>query len=292
MEQQLDVFVKVVELKNFSLAAKELHMTQPAVSQHIQMLERDMGAKLLERNNKFIRLTHTGEIVYYHAKEILGLYSRMKDLVEDAMHEARGKLLIGASYTFGEYILPHVIARLRDAYPSIQPSITIANTQEIVHLVKSYQLDVGIIEGDLNETKLHTEPFAKDEMLLFISPKHPLSQKKNVSMVDLQNETWIVREIGSGTREAAEKLFDVSQIRPKHMMEFGSNQVIKESVEAGLGITLLSKSAVRKEQKLGTLIALEIDGLPLVRNFSIITKPTKFQPRSVDVFLQLLRIER
>ncbi|MFP3125513.1 LysR family transcriptional regulator [Ectobacillus funiculus] len=292
MEQQLDVFVKVVELKNFSLAAKELHMTQPAVSQHIQMLERDMGAKLLERNNKFIRLTHTGDIVYYHAKEILGLYSRMKDLVEDAMHEARGKLLIGASYTFGEYILPHVIARLRDAYPSIQPSITIANTQEIVHLVKSYQLDVGIIEGDLHEPKLHTEPFAKDEMLLFISPKHPLSQKKNVSMRDLQDETWIVREIGSGTREAAEKLFDASQIRPGHMMEFGSNQVIKESVEAGLGITLLSKSAVRKEQKLGTLIALQIDGLPLVRNFSIITKPTKFQPRSVDVFLQLLRAEQ
>ena len=292
MEQQLDVFVKVVELKNFSLAAKELHMTQPAVSQHIQMLERDMGAKLLERNNKFIRLTHTGDIVYYHAKEILGLYSRMKDLVEDAMHEARGKLLIGASYTFGEYILPHVIARLRDAYPSIQPSITIANTQEIVHLVKSYQLDVGIIEGDLHEPKLHTEPFAKDEMLLFISPKHPLSQKRNVSMRDLQDETWIVREIGSGTREAAEKLFDASQIRPGHMMEFGSNQVIKESVEAGLGITLLSKSAVRKEQKLGTLIALQIDGLPLVRNFSIITRPTKFQPRSVDVFLQLLRAER
>jgi DNA-binding transcriptional LysR family regulator len=251
-----------------------------------------MGAKLLERNNKFIRLTHTGDIVYYHAKEILGLYSRMKDLVEDAMHEARGKLLIGASYTFGEYILPHVIARLRDAYPSIQPSITIANTQEIVHLVKSYQLDVGIIEGDLHEPKLHTEPFAKDEMLLFISPKHPLSQKRNVSMRDLQDETWIVREIGSGTREAAEKLFDASQIRPEHMMEFGSNQVIKESVEAGLGITLLSKSAVRKEQKLGTLIALQIDGLPLVRNFSIITKPTKFQPRSVDVFLQLLRAEQ
>ena len=292
MEQQLDIFVKVVELKNFSLAAKELHMTQPAVSQHIQMLERDMGAKLLERNNKFIRLTHTGDIVYYHAKEILGLYSRMKDLVEDAMHEASGKLLIGASYTFGEYILPHVIARLRDAYPSIQPSITIANTQEIVHLVKSYQLDVGIIEGDLHEPKLHTEPFAKDEMLLFISPKHPLSQKRNVSMRDLQDETWIVREIGSGTREAAEKLFDASQIRPEHMMEFGSNQVIKESVEAGLGITLLSKSAVRKEQKLGTLIALQIDGLPLVRNFSIITRPTKFQPRSVDVFLQLLRAER
>ncbi|MFC6601556.1 LysR family transcriptional regulator [Ectobacillus funiculus] len=276
MEQQLDVFVKVVELKNFSLAAKELHMTQPAVSQHIQMLERDMGAKLLERNNKFIRLTHTGDIVYYHAKEILGLYSRMKDLVEDAMHEARGKLLIGASYTFGEYILPHVIARLRDAYPSIQPSITIANTQEIVHLVKSYQLDVGIIEGDLHEPKLHTEPFAKDEMLLFISPKHPLSQKRNVSMRDLQDETWIVREIGSGTREAAEKLFDASQIRPEHMMEFGSNQVIKESVEAGLGITLLSKSAVRKEQKLGTLIALQIDGLPLVRNFLLLRSRRNF----------------
>ncbi|GAA3318432.1 hypothetical protein GCM10020331_021200 [Ectobacillus funiculus] len=112
-------------------------------------------------------------------------------------------------------------------------------------------------------------------------------------MRDLQDETWIVREIGSGTREAAEKLFDASQIRPEHMMEFGSNQVIKESVEAGLGITLLSKSAVRKEQKLGTLIALQIDGLPLVRNFFYYYEADEISASfSGCIFLQLLRAEQ
>lgn len=177
MDQQLEVFVAVVEMGNFSRAAEKLHMTQPAVSQYIQSLERTMGIKLLERNNKFVRLNQAGEIVYHHAKEILGLYTKMHDLIDDLTSKTSGPLSIGASYTFGEYVLPQVIAKMHEKYPLITPSIMIGNTKEVAKLVLEHQLDVGIIEGDFQDKHLTIEPFAEDYMYLIASPKHRLIQK-------------------------------------------------------------------------------------------------------------------
>src|SRR5690625_4751939 len=120
MDQHLQVFIKVVERQNFSRAAEELLMTQPAVSQYIQTFEENIGARLLERTNKYVRLTKAGEIVYSHAKKIVGLYTRMQTLVDDLIHHASGPLSIGASFTFGEYVLPHIIAKMKDLHSDIQ----------------------------------------------------------------------------------------------------------------------------------------------------------------------------
>lgn len=289
MDQSLLVFVTVVEKGNFTRAAEELHMTQPSVSQYIQTLERTVGTKLLERNSKYVRLNKAGEIVYHHAKEILGLYTRMQSLMDDLMHTASGNLSIGASYTFGEYILPHIIARLRNQYPLIKPTIIINNTKEITELVASHQLDIGIVEGDFKDEKLHIEPFAEDLMFIIISANHRYADRKEIHISDLCEETWIVREIGSGTREATEKMFAKLQFYPRNIMEFGSTQIIKESVEAGLGITLLSYWAVRKEISLGTLQVLKIKGLPISRNFSLIMQATQYHTKATEVFLDILR---
>lgn len=146
MDQHLHVFVTVVEKGSFSRAAEELHMTQPAVSQYIKLLEQTYGETLLERSTKFVRLNKAGEIVYYHAKEIVGLYTKMQSLMDDLSNRASGPLSIGASYTFGEYVLPHFIAKLLEEFPLIKPRIVIGNTKEIAKLVVGHQLDVGIIE--------------------------------------------------------------------------------------------------------------------------------------------------
>ncbi|WP_425060525.1 HTH-type transcriptional regulator CysL [Sporomusa carbonis] len=289
MDQSLLVFVTVAEKKNFSRAAEELHMTQPAVSQYIQTLERAIGAKLLERSNKFVRLNKAGEIVYHHAKEILGIYTRMQCLVDDIMHTASGTLSIGASYTFGEYLLPHVIAYLHKEYPLIKPNITIANTKEIAEFVLAHQLDVGVVEGGLHQEKLYIEPFAEDRMYIVASAHHPYAQKKQLLPSDLSKETWIVREVGSGTREATEKMFATLDFYPSNMMEFGSTQIIKESVEAGLGITLLSYWAIRKEIATGSMMALNIEKLPITRQFSWVTQATPFHTKATEVFLDVLR---
>lgn len=218
MDQQLLVFVTVAEKENFSRAAEELHMTQPAVSQYIQTLERMIGTRLLERSNKYVRLNKAGEIVYHHAKEILGLYTRLQNLVDDLMHTASGKLSIGASYTFGEYILPHIIAHMRDHYPLVEPTITIGNTKEIAELVMSHQLDIGIVEGEFQHEKLYIEPFAEDQMFIIVPANHQYANQEQIRLSELSEETWIVREVGSGTREAIEKMFTRFQFHPHNIM--------------------------------------------------------------------------
>ncbi len=248
-----------------------------------------MGTKLLERSNKYVRLNKAGEIVYHHAREILGLYTRMQSLVDDLMNTPSGHLTIGASYTYGEYVLPHVIARMQEHYPMITPTITIHNSTVITELVANRQLDVGIVEGEFEHEKMCVEPFADDRMYLIVSPAHPLAKKEEVSVTELLDETWIVREEGSGTREAAEKMFRLLQIQPKKRMEFGSTQVIKESVEAGLGISLLSYWAIRKERKLGTLCTLKVAGTPVTRDFSLVTKTNEFHTKALDIFMDLIR---
>lgn len=288
MDQQLEVFIAVVEKKNFSRAAEELHMTQPAVSQYIQALEREVGTRLLERTNKYVKLNKAGEIVYDHAKEIVGLYTKMQRLVDDLTNKTSGPLAIGASYTFGEYILPHVIADLLDECPLVTPKISIGNTRDIAEFVLKHQMDVGIVEGDFRHDKLVIEPFAEDAMFIVASPDIPLAQKEKITPQDLENERWIVREVGSGTRTAAENMFTAINISPEKMMEFGSIQLIKESVEAGLGITLLSQWAIRKELAMGSLKVIRVDGLPFTRKFSIITS-SPYRTKALDTFLEYIR---
>ncbi|ASK61490.1 LysR family transcriptional regulator [Virgibacillus phasianinus] len=289
MDQHLQVFVTVVEKQNFSRAAEELHMTQPAVSQYIRTLESNIGTRLLERSNKYVRLNKVGEIVYHHAKEILGLYTKMQTLVDDVTNVASGPISIGASYTFGEYVLPHIIANLQETYPDIQPTVTIGNTTEIASLVDTHQLDVGIVEGHSKDQKLMVEAFADDQMVVVAAPISVLSNEQGFINIDaLAEQTWIVREKGSGTREATEKMFGQLGIRPAKLMSFGSTQPIKESVEAGLGISLMSKWAIQKELKNGDLCTLKVTGLPFTRQFSIVTK-SPFQTKALEVFIALLR---
>jgi DNA-binding transcriptional LysR family regulator len=292
MDQQLLVFVTVADKQNFSRAAEALHMTQPAVSQYIQMLERTVGTKLLNRSNKYVRLNKAGEIVYHHAKEILGLYTKMQSLIDDLTNTATGGLSIGASYTFGEYVLPHIIARLRDQYPLIKPTITIGNTHEIEELVNSNQIDLGIVEGKIKSKKLHIEAIAEDFMHIIVSAKHPLIKQKDLTLTALQEDTWIVREQGSGTREATEGMFEKFQFTPKDMMEFGSTQIIKESVEAGLGVSLLSQWVIHKELKLQKLYTLKIKGFPIIRKFLLVTPSTNFQTKASEIFINLLRDQK
>ncbi len=241
VDQHLLVFVTVVQNESFSKAAKELHMTQPAVSQYIRTLEESLGARLLERTNKYVRLNKTGEIVFHHDKEIIGLYSKMQHLVEDVTNKPQGDITIGASYTFGEYVLPHILSVLQKKYPAIQPTVTIANTKTIAELVESHQLDVGIVEGELTDNELIEEKLAKDYMVVVASQKHPLLEKEIVTSEALEKERWILREEGSGTRDASEKVFAQLEINPSKRIHFSSTQPIKEAVEAGLGVSLLSK---------------------------------------------------
>lgn len=288
MEQALLVFVTVAEKKSFTKAADALHMTQPAISQYIQTLEKSLGTRLLDRSNKYVKLNQAGEIVYHHANQIIGQYTQMQKLLDDTLNKASGNLAIGASYTFGEYVLPHVVGYLQTKFPLIRPKITIANTRRISEWVANRQLDVGIVDGQMHHHNLPLDKFAEDLMYVVASAKHKHLLEKKPAITDLMDETWIFREETSGTREVTERIFSELSIYPKKMMEFGSTQIIKESVQVGLGIALLSHCTIQKEVSLGSLKIIDVCGAPFQRNFSLITPPSQFKTKVTTVFIDVL----
>ncbi|TFE28929.1 LysR family transcriptional regulator [Cohnella luojiensis] len=289
MDQSLIVFSEVADTRNFSRAAERLHMTQPAVSQHIRALEERLKVRLLERNNKSVTLTKAGEIVLHHAKEIGGLYRKMQEMVDELMHYTGGPLSVGASYTFGEYVLPLTLARLHTEFPDIRPAVVIGNTADIAEQVRNRVLDVGIVEGEEIGSGLSVEKLAEDEMYVAAGARHPLANVSPIPLRLLEEQTWLVREQGSGTRAAADKMFAELAIQPSRLMEMGSTQSIKETVEAGLGVTLQSRWALRKELGLGSLKVLNIEGLPFKRSFHVLLRNGDLRTRTMEVFLQTLR---
>ncbi|EPZ48311.1 MULTISPECIES: LysR family transcriptional regulator [Alicyclobacillus] len=289
MDQQLLAFVTVADEQSFTRAAEKLHISQPAISQHIQALEQRLDIKLLDRTNKYVRLNKAGEVAYHHAREILSLYSHMTRLIQDLKEEASGTLAIGASFTFGEYVLPHIIARFRSQYPKIDPTITIANTHTVVEQVSRGELDIGIVEGHAgHEGSVEVTAFAEDTVVVVASSTHPLASVSRATAAELERECWIVREQGSGTREVTDRVFQEFGIHPRAMIEYGSTQVIKESVEAGLGITLLSTWAIRKELTCQTLKAIPFAERPITRQFSMVQRKSDFYPKSIQLFTEFL----
>lgn len=289
MDQQLLAFVTVAEEQNFTRAAEKLHISQPAISQHIQNLEQRLDVKLLDRTNKYVRLNKAGEVAYRHAKDILGLYNQMDRLIQDLKEDVSGALSIGASFTFGEYVLPHIIADFRSKYPKITPTIYIENTHHVVGQVVRGELDIGIIEGQsIHESGVVVEPFAEDTVVLVASSHHPLAGLGFITAEQIENEHWIVREKGSGTREITDHVFETYNIHPKTMVEYSTTQVIKESVEAGLGVTILSKWVTRKELMWNTLREIPFTDTPIERQFSIVLRKSDFQTKATQLFREFL----
>lgn len=169
------------------------------------------------------------------------------------------------------------------------PSVKIQNTQQIIELVASHQIDLGIIEGTFNNEKLYTKVISDDEMFIVTSPNYPfvVDKTKVRSIRQLKDEMWILREKGSGTRQSAEKLFDMYNFSPKKIMELGSTQLIKEAVKEGLGISLLSKWAIADERNLGNISTIRVLEMPFKRTFSIVTH-TLYQTKTVRTFIELL----
>lgn len=287
MHLQLLVFTTVVEKKNFSRAAETLNLTQPAVSQQIHSLEDYYQVKLFERNNKRVELTQAGELLYPYAMQILRLHQEAYQSISDLLELVTGKLTIGASLTIGEYILPRLLAHFTKQYPDVEIAVTIGNTESIADSALTNRIDIGLVEGPVNPANLISTPFLEDELILIVPSNHRFASQSEVEVADLENEIFIVREAGSGTRFALTEILHSLHIRPRREIQFGSTQAIKEAVEFGLGVSIISKWSIQKELKLKTLSALRIRNHPLTREFSILWKKDRFQSRAMLEFSKL-----
>ncbi|WP_079504520.1 LysR family transcriptional regulator [Mesobacillus jeotgali] len=289
MDQQLITFVTVAEKKNFTRSAEALHVTQSAVTLIIKGLEKKYGVKLFDRTNKYVRLTKAGEVLYHHAKDILHKYEHMQRLIDDLSFSTSGPLFIGSSFTFGEYLLPRIVSEFKTSYPLITPDISIRNTNRIIARLLRHELDVGIVEGKIEQhPTLIIQPFAQDELLVTVSSNHRFASRDEIELEELASETWVLREEGSGTRQTIDSLFLRNDFSPLAIMSFGSSQIIKESVEAGMGISIMSKYVIQKEIALGTLHLLRVKNNPIIRNFSYVIHKSDFHTKLMDVFLDFL----
>lgn len=285
MDQRLQVFVSAATHLNFSRAAEELYISQPAVSQQISALEQELGVPLFDRQGRTVRLTKAGAVALHHSQQILRTYADMTRLIADLTEEPRGSLAIGASYTYGEYVLPHVLAPFLAEYPAITPVISIANSRDIEERIAQGELDLGIIEKASVHRGVSAEPLATDHLRIVAA----LRNAPDLTVEKLAEQVWIVREEGSGTREMTDRLFSKYGLSPRAMMPFSSTQVIKEAVEAGLGIALLSEWAIVKERQLQTLAVLPWPPVPMTRDFSLILPKSDFATKAAQLFGAHLR---
>jgi DNA-binding transcriptional LysR family regulator len=290
-DRRLQVFHTVARLLSFTKAAEELHMTQPAVTFQVRQLEEYFNTRLFDRTHNRINLTDAGKRVYVYAEKIFVLYSEMENSVREITGDISGVLVLGASTTVAEYMLPHLLGDFKHKYPDVTIRLKVANTDGIVSLVENNAIDLGVVEAPVSNKNLVVEKCRMDQMVLIVPPGHELANSDSVTLERVLEFPFICREEGSGTREVmVEHMLDAG-IKTREMdiaMELGSLEAIKSAVEANMGVSVLSRATIGKELKLGTLVAVNIEP-PINRPFSFVHQKQKFRVRAMDELLKFAR---
>ncbi len=287
--EELKTFVTLAEVKNFTKTAEILLMSQPSVSLHIKNLEKEFQTKLFLRSPKILKITPTGEMLYDRAKQMITIYEQTKQDILEHQNSIKGELKIGASFTIGEYILPSLLSGLQKKYPELELQVTIGNTEEIVQSVRLFQVDIGLIEGHTNEKELSVHPFMQDELFIVASNHHELTRKKEVTMAELQNQEWVVREVGSGTREYFNHVVRSNGLKVKSLLSISSNQGIKEMLMHGTGVSLLSRSVIQRDVEHRNLSIIPLQNHSFSRTLSYVSSPIMEDKTNVKAFISALK---
>lgn len=290
-DRRLQVFHTVARLLSFTKAAESLHMTQPAVTFQVRQLEEYFNTRLFDRTHNRISLTEAGQRVYQYADRIFSLYAEMENSVRDLTGEVSGVLLLGASTTIAEYMLPALLGDFKAKYPEVSIRLQVANTDGIVSMVENNVIDLGVVEAPVSNKNLVVETCRMDQMVLIVPPGHDLADQKSVPITELTRYPYICREEGSGTREVMLESMTTAGANPADLnivMELGSPEAVKGAVEAGMGISILSRATIDKELKLGSLVAINLEH-PIERPFSFVHQKQKFRLRAMEMLLDFAR---
>ncbi|MRX56077.1 LysR family transcriptional regulator [Bacillus sp. HMSC76G11] len=285
----LKTFVTLAEIKNFTKTAENLRMSQPSVSLHIKNLEKEFQTTLFLRSPKFLQITPTGEILYDRAKRMITLYEQTRQDILEHQNSIKGELKIGASFTIGEYILPSLLLDLQTEYPELELQVLIGNTEEIIQSVRMHQVDIGLIEGQTNEKELSVHPFMQDELFIVSSKNHELASKEEVTFSDLQNQPWVTREVGSGTREFLNHVIRTNGLKVKSLLTISSNQGIKETLINGMGLSFLSQSVIERDVQNQNLSIIKMKNQSFTRTLSYIYSPVIEDKKIVKTFISALQ---
>lgn len=287
-DRRLQVFHTVAGVLSFTKAAEILNMTQPAVTHQVRQLEADFNTRLFDRENNRISLTHSGEEVLRYANQIIALYGEMHESVKSITGDTSGLVTLGASTTIAEYMLPDLLGGFQKKFPDVQVRLRVANTDAVVNMVADNTIDLGVVEGEVNNQYLNVEDCQVDELRVIVPPGHPLAEHSSVAPSELLNYPFVFREDGSGTRSVIARYLEQNGLDEHQLnqpFELGSTEAIKGAVQAGMGISMVSASALVKEEKLGLLVSIATNP-PVMRTFSFVRQRQKFRTQLMDKLYQ------
>jgi len=264
--RQLQIFEAVVRLGGFTRAAQSLHLTQPTVSMQIKKLSEAVGTPLLEAGNRQVEPTAAGREVYAAAEEILGRMLRLGETTAARSGIVQGVLRV-AVITSAKYFMPHLLGAFVERHPQVSPQLTVTNRAQVLERLKTREDDLTIMGQVPEGMDVAATPFMDNALVVIAPPDHPLAQTSGIPLNHLAKQRFLVREAGSGTRQAVDRLLAEHRLAITPYMELGSSEAIKQGVMAGLGISVLSRRNLKLELAGGHLITLDVEGFPLLRRW-------------------------
>jgi len=287
---QLRTFCTVARLNSFSRAAEQLHLTQPAVSAQVVALEDSLKVKLFDRVGKKVSLSESGRIALAAAEEILGRVALLQTELADLRELRAGRVAIGASQVVGSYLLPEVLAHFRTRYPGIEIDVRVEQTKRVVQMLVEGGLDVGLVgEGaPIRDERVAVKPVVRDELVLIVPANHVFAQMRSVPPASLKQMPFVLPRRDSASAESLMEQLSAAGIEPDSVMELGNIGAVKRAVEAGLGISVVSRLAVAHELRDGRLRSVKVRGMKLERQISLCWHHGKPFSKATEAFVRFV----
>jgi DNA-binding transcriptional LysR family regulator len=267
--RQLRVFEAVARLSSFTRAAEELHLTQPAVSMQVRQLEDEVGLPLFEKLGKQMRLTEAGRELHHYSRNINRSLQEMEDVFESLKGVNRGRLNIAVASTVN-YFAPRLLAAFHELYPGIALRLDITNRERLVQQLQANSVDIVLMGQPPMGVDVESEAFMDNPLVVVAPPEHPLAAERQIELERLTEEVFLMREPGSGTRQAMERFFAEQGVSIRHGMQMTRNEAIKQAVRSGLGLSVVSLHTVELELETGRLVILDVKGFPLERQWYLV----------------------
>jgi len=291
-DRRLQTFQAVAKYRSFTRAGDALCMTQPAVTFQIRQLEEHFNTRLFDRTSGGVTLTQAGTVALGYVERILALSTELDARIKELSGHEGGPLLIGASTTIAEFLLPRILGEFKAHHPAVVPQLIVANSEAVQARVADRSLDVGFIEGDSRLTTLMADAFCHDELQVVCAPSHHLARYAEVALDTLTEHAYISREAGSGTREVIDNHLREAGLSLEAMeviMEATSSEVLKAVVATGVGFAIMSRAATEKEVRLGDLVRIPL-APPLIRQLSVVYPKERIHPKAVTDFVRFAKM--
>ena len=285
--RQLEVFLATARAQTLSQAAQELAMSQSAASDALAGLEHQFEVRLFDRIGKRLQLNETGRSLLPAAEELLVRARELERVL--GRKDTAGALAVGATLSIGNYLAVPIMLRYMQENPGARVTLDVANTAAIAQKIARFELDVGLIEGEIRHPELELAPWRDDELVVFCAPQHPLAKRRRLGERELLAATWILREPGSGTRQAFDRAMHGLLAQLNVLLELQHTEAIKRAVESGIGIGCLSRATMQEAFQRGSLVPLAVPDRDFTRQFYIVLHRRKYRSAGIRRWVELCR---